>query len=380
MKTLNEVLARMAEIQSEIDSEDADLDALAKEFEELKSERQKYIDKQEKRNAIANEVVNGKAEITVLSRTEKEEERKAVPNTEKLYRNAFIKNLMGVELNAEERAAFTHTTENTPAVIPTETANKIFSTLGEVHPIVGDVKRLNTKGIFRMIRHTEIVQGDAKQVAELAANDDEQNTFVEVVLAGKKISKHVRISYELKAMAVDEFENYLVAEIGQRIEAELARLIIASIKDETKGIVAANKLSAATAGTLTVSDVLRTLAALKDVGTTYIYANRADVFGSIASMENTNQTLNFLPDLQNKVSGNLLGNGIKQEDALAPGEILVLDPYQFLLNIASPLEIIRQREATTGDWVIAGHVLADGAMENPKAGAVLTVGEDAGGA
>lgn len=374
-----EIVERLSAIKIEVrENEKADIEALTKETEDLTARKAQMDAVEEKRNALVKKLEAGEGtEVRSFKKLDggvPMEDRTTVENKEALYRSAFIKNLQGVELSAEERAAFVHTTENSAAVIPTETASKIFSTLGEVHPIVKDVKRINANGLFRMIRHTEVVQGAAKVVGETLANDDEQNTFVEIVLAGKKISKHVKISYELKAMAMDAFENYIVGEISSQIEAELARQIVLAIKDETKGVVEENKVTAATPGTLQIADVLNALSLLKDVGRTYVYANRADIFGSIALMENTNQSLNFLTDYQNNISGNLLGNGVKQEDALAKGEILILDPTQFVLNMASPFELIRQREATTGDWVVAGHVLAEGAMENPKAGAILTVG------
>ena len=246
-----------------------------------------------------------------------------------------------------------------------------------MHPIVADVKRISSGGIFRMVRHIAIVAGDAKVVTEGAANDDEQNTFVEVLLAGKKISKHIVISHELMSMSIDAFEAYITDELAKRIEKAMADSIIATIKDATnndngkgKGLHKDN-LVKSTKG-LGIDTVLEALSKLNEVGTTYVYANRADIYGAIAMLANKNQTVNFVTDLSEAVKGNLLGNGIKQEDSLAKGEILILDPAQFLWNDVAPLEILRDREVKTGNWTVAAHVVGDGALENQKAGALIT--------
>lgn len=381
LENLKKVEEELKAIQTKLE-EDEDVDVeeveektqgLIEEKRSLESKIKEIDDKKEKRSKLLSDIAEGrKGNVINQLLNEKEDtkgERENMDN--KLYRSAFLKELQGNPLTAEERAAFIHTTENSKAVIPTETANKIFNTFGELHPIVADVKRINSNGVFRMIRHTEIVQGDAKVIDETKANDDEQNTFVDVVLAGKKISKHVRISYELKNMAIDAFEDYLVQEIGQRIEKALADHIITTLKDSEKGIATANVVET-TAG-LTIKDVLTGLGSLKNVGNTYVYANRADIYGDIALLANEKQSVNFITDLSTGVKANLLGNAVKQEDSLAKGEVLILDANQFVLNVVSELEILRDRDITTGDHTIAGHLLAEGALENPYAGALIKV-------
>lgn len=389
--TLKEILERQKEISSELellqgelekDSEDINVDEIEEKANKLLEERQNLLDEKtkiedekEKRNKLLGDIAEGRKGIDInnLNLNDEGEDRKMIQ--EKLYRSAFLKHLQGKELTAEERASFTHDTENSKILIPTQTTQMIYNMLGEVHPIVGDVRKIQANGMFRMIRHTAITQGDAKAPGEGKANDDEQNEFMEVILGGKKISKHVKLTMELKNMAIDSFESYLVQEIGQRIESQMAKEIITAIKDTKKGIDAENKFEVAEAGTLALADVLKGLSLLKEVGTTYVYANRADIYGKIAQMENTNQTVNFITDLSQGIKGNLLGNGIKQEDALADGEILILDPSKFIWNEVAPLEILRDREVTTGDYIIAGHTIGEGGMEYPKAGALITVGE-----
>ncbi|MFM1602034.1 phage major capsid protein [Helcococcus ovis] len=386
-----ELLKRYAEISDELKSLQDNLSNESVNIDEIEEKTNSLIEEkrgieaqlkdlenvQERKNKLLNEIAEGrKGNILTEQKTELKGETEKM--NEQLYRSAWLKTLQGKELTPEERREYQHTTVNSKVLIPTETANKIYSQLGEMHPIVADVKKLRSGAIFRMIRHTKIKEGDVKTVTEGKANDDEENEFVEVLLSGEKISKHVRISYELMNSAIDVFEQYIVNEIAKRIEKAMADKIIAAIKDSTdndngkgKGLASTNVITAEKG--LTVAKVLEALAALKEVGTTYVYANRADIYGSIAKLENKNQTVNFITNLQEGIKGNLLGNGIKQEDALSKNEILILDPSQFLWNEVAPLEILKERDAKTGDWTIAGHILGGGALENIHAGALIKV-------
>lgn len=387
LKRLTEIATLLANLQKYLESEEegkeVDVEeveqkakALIEEKRNLQEKLKAIDDAKEARNKLLAEIAEGRKGITIKDKGKevRMEEKDKKDEEQKTYRSAFLKKLQGIELTEEEQRVYQHTTSNTGAVIPTQTAEKIYSQIGEVHPLVADVKKINSNGIFRIIKHTAIVAGDAKVVTEGQKNDDEQNTFVNIILAGKKISKHIEYTMELKSLSVDAFEAYLVEEVGKRIEAELAKQIIASIKDTSKGLVAGNKFEAKTPGTLATEDVLKALGLLNEVGTTFVYANRATVYGNIAAIENKNQTLNFLPDLNNKIAGNLLGNGIKQEDALGAGEVLFLDPAQFILAIIGAFELLRDREPKTGDYIIAGHMIAEGAMTNGRAGALITVG------
>lgn len=287
------------------------------------------------------------------------------------YRNAFLKNLMGQDLTEVEERAFVHTTANTSAVLPKELQNKIYSNMEEAHPILADVQVLRSGTAISIAKHTAIVAGDAKVVAEGVANDDEQNTFVNVTLVGKKFSKHIDISYELGAMSVPAFESYLIQEIGARLGAAMASEIVRQVKAD---LAVANKVEAATPGTLVLKDILKGLASLKGAGKVYVYANNATFYGSLAQLDGDAGRVSFIPNYQENISGQLLGKGIKEEDAVDEGEILILDPTQFLWNEVQGITFEQDRDIKKGVRTIAGHAIAGGSMTNDKAGALITVG------
>lgn len=369
---LKEIEERLAVVVEEGKKDEADLDALTEERNKLVAERDELIKKAEKRKALLNTVVNDNNATVLRNFTPQTEPKETRYNAESQeYRNAFLKKLLGEQLTEVEERAYTHTTVNTDAVIPAELQNKIYSTMEEAHPILKDVQILRTGAVISIVKHTAIVAGDAKVVAEGVANDDEQNTFVNVTLSGKDFSKHVDFSYRLGKMAIPAFEQYLVKEIADRIGAAMAKDIIAQIKAD---LAVANKNSAATPGTLAMGDFLKGLGALKQTGRVFVYANNATFYGNIANMAGAEGLLSFIPNYQEAIAGQVLGKGIKEEDALADGEILILDPNQFIYNVVQDIMLERDRDIKTHVHTIAGFAIAGGTLTNDKAGALITVG------
>ena len=125
--------ARMDELIAETSEEKRDaldndeLEARIKEMEALKAEieKRKAAAAEEARKAEEAAKLDGKK---IIEEDKKMENRFAVNSPE--YREAFLKNLQGKELTAEERTAVVAS-----AAIPTETANKIWGKM-ELYPIL----------------------------------------------------------------------------------------------------------------------------------------------------------------------------------------------------------------------------------------------------
>lgn len=369
MNRLKEIEERISLIKGEIDTDDADLNALETELDELQEERQGVMDTAEKRKAMQKRVANmgGTKVVEQFGKEDDQvEERFNADSPE--YRNAYLKNLLSQELTEVEERAFTHTTENTGQVIPTELQNKIYSTMEEQHPLLKDVQVLRTGTVLSIVKHVSIDAGDAKAVAEGEANEDEQNTFVNVTLSGKDFSKHIDFSYRLGKMAIPAFEDYLVTEIGNRIGSAMADDIVEQIFDDMH---VDNQL--ATAGAFTSDDVLDGLSKLKQTGRVYIYTNNETLYGSIAKSQDGTGNLTFLNNLQDNVSAQIIGKGIKEEDALAPGEILILDPQQFIYNVVQDVALERDKDIKRHVHTISGFAIAGGTLTNDKAATLITV-------
>lgn len=289
------------------------------------------------------------------------------------YRSAFLKKLQGGSLTEIEERAFTHTTQNTGVVIPKQLEDKIYSNMYEAHPILKDVKRLNTGAVFTIAKHVSIDAGDAKQVAEAEANEDEKNTFVSVTLNGKNFSKHIELSYQLENMAIPAFEKYLVEEIAERIGSAMADDIVAQIRKDAH---ADNKFATAQPG-LDMTDVFKAFGSLKGSNKVFIYANNDTIYNHIVSMKGlTEGRLSFVSSPQEAIDARLLGKGIKEEDAVPDGEILIVDPSEFVYNVITDVMIERDKDIKKHVHVISGYSLAEGTLTNDKAAAIVTVTPD----
>ena len=375
VKNMNteQIETRKTEILDLLDNgKDVDMKALNEEVDALELRNKEIKESVETRNKLVKDVIKNGNVISKKEDNKMEKREFGIESVE--YRNAFLKKMTGQELTEIEERAYVHTTANTAAVLPAELQNKIYSNMEEQHPILRDVQILRSGVAISIVKHTAIVDGDAKVVAEGVANDDEQNTFVEVVLAGKKFSKHVDFTYELEAMALPAFQSYLVNELSDRLGAAMAKDIVDTIRT---GLAADNKFAAALPETLALEDVLKGLGLLKGASQTFVYTNGATFYTGIAALQGRDGLVGFIPNYAEQISGQLLGKAIKVEDALADGEVLVLDPKQFLYNIVRDITIESDKDIKKGVTTIAGHAIAGGSLTNDKAGVMLTVGSAA---
>ena len=95
------------------------------------------------------------------------------------YRAAFLKKLMGKELDKEERAAMTAT-----AAIPTETMNQIVHRL-ELNPLIAAVDVTNIPGYVSY--PAEGTNNEANWVAMGTASTDSADTLTAVTLGANKL-------------------------------------------------------------------------------------------------------------------------------------------------------------------------------------------------
>ena len=124
--TVEQIEERKGAIVGELDGEGADLNALEEEMRSLNAELEIRKAEEAQKAEIRQAVATGEVGETI--KTFEEEKR----NMEKRdftvdgaeYRQAWLKNLMGLELDTEERAAITGTD-----AIPTETLNRIVNVL-----------------------------------------------------------------------------------------------------------------------------------------------------------------------------------------------------------------------------------------------------------
>ena len=198
----------------------------SEELEQLAEERQ-AIDEElnERRNQANLEVLrraamaNGTVPATVLQSRQIEAQGAqqrtfAVDSVE--YRNAYLKNLMGKPLDAEERAALT----SANAVIPTEMQNKIWDKLRE-NPLIAEIDMLHVPGYVVLPKATTV--NDANWVAIGTAATDSADVVGSVSLGAKKLIKTIEIEADIKAMSIPAFQTWLVNKLVEKWKRRSAR-------------------------------------------------------------------------------------------------------------------------------------------------------------
>jgi HK97 family phage major capsid protein len=370
---INEINARLAEISErraaisvELSAETADLDALGAEVRSL-NEEEAALNAEKRSLLIAD--VNGGAGTVVRSfpQTQQRPEYNAASPE---YRTAFLRNLLGEEMSAEERAAFVHTTANTPNVLPTTMLNTIWDLVSTEHSIMGDITIYRTGTILEVVKHTAITQGAAKVVAENTANDDETNTFVKVTLSGKDFSKHVDISYAMERMSLDALEQYLTSEIARQLGAAMAADVVAQIGTD---MAAGNKKTSAKASTVTFAELAGLFGSLARVSNVVVYAKRFTIYKYLVGMVDTSGRPIFQTTAQQGAAGTILGATIKVEDAVADNVMLIGDPKKVVYNMVQDIMIESDRDIKKHVTTYSGYARGQGALIDGAAFAQLTV-------
>ena len=384
--SVDELLQRQQELAEEIPAETRDqmtteeIEQRANDLEAVKNE----LEARKKAAAEAEERRKKVAEDTgtkPVAKIEQEERKMDYNVSSPEYRSAFLKTLKGMELDQEERAAYTATTgDTTPGnhgaglLVPTEMLNNIWSLIEEQHAILGDITLYRTNTYLSIPVHTAIAQGDATTVAENAANDDEINNFITVTLHGNDYSKTVKISYAMAKMSIDALETYLTNEIAERLGAAMARDTIAGILSDyyttDNTVVALND-------TLTYGDVAAAFGALKNAnGGAVVYGTNKTIYTRLAVLEDTEGHLIFQPDANAGIQGRLLGAPVKVEDGLADDVLLVGYPRNVVGNVVQDIMVETDRDISKHVIIYSGYARYESKLIAPKSFAKISVTSD----
>lgn len=247
MERLNEIEVRLAAIAEEIEADGADLDAIETEITSLKEER-KVIEAQiEKRKALVDDIVNertAKVVKTFEQEDNKMEERIFTVDT-KEYRDAWLKRLMGKELNEVEKRSVAAT--NVAGAIPTMTYDTIFDKIVQTAPLLNEVTLLRVAGNVNFA-----VEGTNNAAAIHTENGEvtpAADTLVTVSLGGYEIVKIVRISATVQTMSINAFETWLTDMLAEAVAIVIENYIInGSGSSEPKGVAQAQTWTDGTNG------------------------------------------------------------------------------------------------------------------------------------
>ena len=143
------------------------------------------VEQAEKRAEVLAKVVNEKNEKEENPMEERREER----NMNKEYRSAYLKKLMGRELNEEETRAFAQS--GVTGAMPQETSETIITKITKLAPVLNDITLLNVKGGVKFA--VEGAKAGASIHAENSTINPDADTLVTVTLGGFEVTKFTRI-------------------------------------------------------------------------------------------------------------------------------------------------------------------------------------------
>ena len=362
---IDEINTRLAAIQTELETAEGDaLTALEQETNDLIAERQQLLNaaqtRQQMRANIAAGLVTGR---TIESHNEEENE---MPNTRTFaidsaeYREAYLMNLQGRELTAEQRAAV-----NGSAAIPTQTLNQIFRYLEE-SPILSRIDMTHIPGNVTL--PVESAVADASWVAMATAATDSADAITSISLGAHKLIKTLEINADVEAMAISAFEAWLVAKLGEKMEKALDNAVFNGTgSNQPTGILA----TVASTGTYTkakakYSDLIAIIAALPSGSAKHaVFAMpRKLFFTDVIGIEDQQGQPVVHADVESPAKYNVLGYQVILDDNIPADNILFGDFKAYKMNIAKA-PVISSDDSVgfrTGTRVYRALALADGKL------------------
>jgi len=355
--------ARAAEIRS-LPIDDSvptdELEARANELEAIQAELKAREERAAAEEALRQKVAAGNDPVTKKFEEEKtmEENRFAVESPE--YRVAFLKNLQGKELTAEERTAV----NAAGAVIPTQTMNEIIHKL-ENNPLISAVDVSNIPGYVKF--PYESACQEASWLDMGVGSTDSTDAIGYFTLGAYKLIKTVEIDADVDAMSIDAFEAYLVSRLVNKIEKAVdAGIINGSGTTQCTGILTAKSEEdlTFTRGALTWAQLCAIMGKLKGEyhnGAKFVM-NPEFFFQRVIGMVDSTKNRVVVLDPQGAVKYNVMGYPAILDGNLSSEEILFGDLKAYKFNFAKAVEVRKSEEAEfrKGSKVYRAMTLADG--------------------
>lgn len=253
MKTIEEIEKRLAEISTEVDKPEADLDALQEEVRTLTEQREEMRktakEAEEKRAAIAAGLGNVK---------EKNQEEKPAMNTEEIrkspeYVEAFARYIRS---NDDRECRALLKTENASGTVPVPVlVDEIIRTAWDNEAILSRVRKTNFRGNLK-VAFERSATGAYEHTEGTTAPTEEDLALGIVAMTPVNIKKWVHITDEDVAMGGEAFVRYIYDELTYQIVKKLAGLVVTDIAS----LSTTNGATAPGAAKITVAPGLTTIA------------------------------------------------------------------------------------------------------------------------
>lgn len=362
--SIEDVEKRMNEIRS-IDLDKAEnIEELTKEVDALTERRNALKADASAKKELRAKIANGAVQTTVI---EKPKENRTMTLTKENYRaseeyrSAFLNNLMGRQLNEEQRAAFA--LAGVDPVIPESMQTSIITKVKEYAPILSEITLLNVNGTVKFAVEGTVAGADIHaENAEITAATD---TLVEVTLSTYEVTKLVQISDSVRTMTINAFESWLIDNLSESIAIKIESLIWNGTgSSQAKGINtitfdASHKVEVAKSASLTAQNVYDLFGKLKTgyARNAKIYMNRKTLFSDFLPLVDKSKN-----DLVVATGGTyyVLGTPVELTDSIADHEAIMFDPKKYVANMPENTNIKQSVDLRHNAYLYLGVAQFDG--------------------
>lgn len=260
--TIDQIEIRMAEIETELDAEGANVEELSKEVDGLVERKEAIIKEADEKRALKEKVAS--ANVTPIAKVQ--EERKVNETIEVRNTPAYVEafaNYIKTGKDAECRALLTENVASGTVPVP-EFVYDIVKTAWEREGIMALVRKTYMRGNLKV--GFEISGTGAIVHTEGGAAIDPETLVLGVVeMVPQSIKKVVQISDEVYDMRGEAFLRYIYDELTYRIAKKAAdQLIAAIIACGTQSTTTCVGVPAITSTQVTVGLVAQALGNLSD--------------------------------------------------------------------------------------------------------------------
>ena len=259
--TMEQVESRMAEIQTALDGEDVDVQALNAEVDGLLARKQAIVDEANEKRSLLEKVAN--SNVTPIAKIDERNEEKMdnieIRNTPE-YIRAFAKYIK-TEDDSECRAMLTENGGGKVAV--PELVYDTIKTAWERDGVMALVRKSYLKGNLKV--GFEISSSEAVVHTEGQAVNEETLVNGIVELVPQAIKKWISISDEALDMSAEPYLRYIYDELTYRIAKKAADTLIAKIvASPVTNTSTAPQVGVMTSTTISVGLVAQAMSKLSD--------------------------------------------------------------------------------------------------------------------
>ena len=360
--SIEQLEERRDAIIAEIDLPEADLDALLAEVraikEELETRKNVEAEKAEARSAVAE----GDGEI--IEAFVVEERKKEMFGIETIeYRDAWTKNLIGRDLNEEERAALT----SAGAVIPTMTVNAVWDKLIKPAELLGKVDVSQFPNYVRFPKATTVNAATSQTIGTTITEASDVIGYVDLI--PNEYVKLLTVGADIEHMSISAVHDWIVNNLVDSIRYAINKdILVGSGTNALKGLTASiNADATPIPGTVTKASLLKIMATLGSAyqpGAVWIMTP-AMFYENVMTVTQLNDYI-----INDGFQFRLFGHDvILMSEALVSSKETIFygDPKTYKVNFFKAIEVKEFETATTTNHQFRGACLVDGELLDTSA-------------